>query len=114
MLTRLEPKGKQPVASLLNRGTRILMAAGVKAGAKSFVLLKRNVVNPTSRPIGGQVVPQGRLLGWRAKERWSKPKPFGNRTDRGWNITPPRKRADFQQVVRHENASRTFAGGNRR
>ena len=28
------------------------------------------------------------------------------------NITPPRKRADFQQVVRYERACRTFSGGN--
>ena len=114
MLTRLKPKGTQSVASLLNRGTRTFTTAGVKAGAKSFVLLKRNMVNPTSRPIRGQVVPQGRPWGWRAKERWRKPKPSGNRTDRGWNIAPPRKRADFQQVARHENAGRTFAGGNRK
>ena len=96
MLTRLGPKGKQPVASLKNRGTRTLMAAGVKAGAESSVLLKRKVVNPTSRPIRGQAAPQGRLKGWRAEERWKKPMPFCNGADRGWNITPPRKRADFQ------------------
>jgi hypothetical protein len=114
MLTRLKPKGKQPVASLKNRGTRTLTAAGVKAGAKSFMLLKRNVINPTSRPLQGQVAPQGGLRGWRAEDRWRKQMPFGNRTDRGWNITSPRKRADFQQVVRHENAGRTFAGGNRK
>ena len=73
------------------------------------MLLKRNTVNPTSRPNGGQVVPQGRLRGWRANERWKKPKPLGNRADRGWNITLPRKRADFQSVVTDEKASRTFA-----
>jgi len=114
MLTRLKPKGKQSVATLLNRGTRTRKTAGVKAGAKSFVLLKRNMVNPTLCPIRGQVQPQGGLMGWRAKERWRKLKPFGNRTDKGWNITPPRKRADFQQVVHHEKTGRTFAGRNRK
>jgi len=78
------------------------------------MLLEPNVVNPTSRPIRGQVAPQGWPKGWRAEERWRKQTPFGNWTDRGWNITPPRKRADFQQVVRHENVGRTFAGGNRK
>ena len=114
MLIRLEPKGKQPVASLLSRGTRTFTAAGVKAGAKSFVLLERNVINPTSRLIRRQVAPQGRPRRWRAEERWRKPTPSCNGTDRGWNMAPPRKRADFQQVVHHENAGRTFAGGNRK
>ena len=114
MLIRLKPKGTQSVASLLNRGTRTLKTAGVKAGAKSFMLLKRNMVSPQSRPSRGQAAPQGALKGWRVKDRWRKPKPFCNRTDRGGNITLPRKRADFQQVVHHENAGRTFAGGNRK
>jgi len=35
--------------------------------------------------------------------------PSRNGADRGCNITPPRKRADFQLVVTDEKASRTFA-----
>jgi hypothetical protein len=40
---------------------------------------------------------------------WRKPKPLGNRVDRSCNITPPRKRADFQMVRNYENARRTFS-----
>lgn len=44
----------------------------------------------------------------RAEDSWNKPKPFDNRMDRGGNMAPPRKRADFQQVERHESVGRTF------
>ena len=114
MLIRLKPKGKQSVASFLNRGTRTPKTAGVKAGTTSSTLLERNTVNPISRLFEGR---SGCKADWGdagQTDRWSKPKPFGNRTDRGWNITPPRKRADFQQVVRYESAGRTFEGGNRK
>jgi hypothetical protein len=90
------------------------MTAGVKVRAKSFMLPKRNMVNPTFRPIGGQVVPQGRLMGWRVEERWRKQTPLCNRVDRGGQIAPLRKRADFQQVMSYESVGRTFAGGNRK
>ena len=45
---------------------------------------------------------------------WRKRRPFCNGTDRGCNITSPRKRADFQRVVRHEKTGRTDEGGNRK
>ena len=108
---RLKPKGAQSVALLLNRGTRTHKTAGVQAGAYSFIrLLERNIVNPSSRLLGEAGRAARLAVGWRAEERWKKPRPSGNGTDRGWNITPPRKRADFQPVVRYESAGRTFPG----
>jgi hypothetical protein len=40
--------------------------------------------------------------------------PFCNRADRGCNITPPRKRADFPLVWRHEETWLTDFRGRRR
>jgi len=45
---------------------------------------------------------------------WSKRMPSCNRTDRGCNITLPRKRADFQLVDSYEIAGRTTKGGKRK
>ena len=71
------------------------MTTGVKAGVKSFVLLKRNMVNLIFRLLGGR---PGRKVGY-----WD-----GRQTNAGASqgrsvierirvdITPPRKRADFQ------------------
>ena len=38
---------------------------------------------PDIPPYGRQVVPRGRLKGWRAKERWKKQRPFCNGVDTG-------------------------------
>ena len=40
--------------------------------------------------------------------------PLCNGADRGCNITPLRKQADFQLVVVDERTYRIFAGGNRK
>ena len=76
----------------------------------SAVLRGYLVTVPKSSEPRGPVFPEStkRTLAERAEDRWRKPMPFGNRTDRGWNITSPRKRADFQQVVRDENAGRNL------
>ena len=88
-------------------------AVGVQAGTNSFVSIQRNMVNPTSRLDEAGAV--ARLsVEMAGKGSWSKRMPFCNRMDRSCNITPLRKQADFQQVVRHETAGRTFAGGNRK
>jgi hypothetical protein len=114
MLIRLEPKGKQPVASLLNRGTRTIQAAGVKAEAKSLMLPERNTVNPIFRPFGGR---SDRKIdcrnGGQRNAGASQGRSVMERI-RVENITPLRKQADFQQVVRYESAGRTFVGGNRK
>ena len=55
MLIRLKPKGKQSVASLIVRGTRTSMTAGVKTTASSRMLLERNTVNPVFRLPGGRL-----------------------------------------------------------
>jgi hypothetical protein len=50
--------------------------------------------------------------GMAGKGNWKKPRPFRNGTDRGCNIVPPCKRADFQSVVPDERAGKIFVGGN--
>ncbi len=87
--------------------------AGVEAGANSSMLLERNTVNLIFRLIEAGVVVRP-AVGVSGKGNWKKPMPFCNRTDRSDDITLPRKRADFQWVVRYETASRTFTGGNRK
>lgn len=83
-----------------------------KAGAKSFVSLKPNIVNPASR-LGSEAGASARnAVGMSGTGDWRKPMPFCNGADRGCNITPPCKRADFQLVVRDERTGRTFIGGN--
>jgi hypothetical protein len=73
--------------------------------------LQSNTVNPTFRLMEAGAL-QGALLEWRAEERWRKRRPLCNGADRGEAL--PRKRADFQQVVRYERTGRTFIGGNRK
>lgn len=83
-----------------------------KAGANSFVSMKLNIVNPTSRPVfeaGASARNAEEVAG---RGGWRKRRPFCNGADRSWNITPPCKRADFQLVVRDEKAGRTLSGGN--
>jgi hypothetical protein len=87
--------------------------AGVKVGTNSLMLVERNTVNLTSRPVG--VGRAARFAeGMPGRGSWNKRMPSGNRADRSCNITPLRKQADFQQVGRHETAVRTFMGGNRK
>ena len=87
--------------------------AGVEAGAKAFVSLKSNIVNPTSRLLVlRQARPQGTLTGVAGRGDWRKQTPLCNGADRDGNIIPPCKRADFQLVVRDERTGRTFTGGN--
>ena len=94
--------------------TRTLQTAGVKAGTKSFVSLKPNIVNPTLRPGFGASVSARATVGVAGRGNWKKRMPLCNGADRSCNITPPCKRADFQSVVRDERTNRTFIGGNRK
>ena len=68
MLIRLKPKGKQSVAPFQVWGTRTYTTAGVEAGAKSFVLLKRNMINPLFSSLGEESGPQGSPMGQRVGE----------------------------------------------
>jgi hypothetical protein len=83
-----------------------------KAGINSFVSLETNIVNPTFRPGSGAGASARNAEGMAGRGCWKKRRPFCNGADRGCNITPPCKRADFQRVVRDERTRRTFTGGN--
>jgi hypothetical protein len=111
---RLQPKGAQPVVPPCCRNARTKQAAGVEAGANSFVSWSPNIVNPTFRLRVKAGVSARAADGMAGRGCWKKRTPFCNGADRSWNITPPRKRADFQRVVRDERAGRTFPGGNRK
>jgi hypothetical protein len=111
---RLKPNGNAVGCSTCVHGTRgQKQTVGVKAGTNSLMLLERNTVNLTFRPSGAGVVARP-ADGMAGRGSWNKRTLSGNRADRSCNITPLRKQADFQQVVRHETASRTFIGGNRK
>ena len=112
---RLEPKRQcSQVLQPCTRSTRTKQAAGVEAGAASFMSSQPNVVNPTScLPVKAGATARS-AEGMAGRGCWRKRMPLCNGTDRSWNITPPCKRADFQRVVRDEIAGRTFAGGNRK
>jgi len=112
-LTGLSQKAKQSVASLGAGGTRTSKTAGEETGTNAFVLLERNTVNPTTRLVEAGVAAK-RADELAGRGCWKKPRSSGNRANRGCNITLPRKRADFQRVVRDETTGRTFAGGNRK
>ena len=76
--------------------------AGVEAGAKAFVSLKSNIVNPTSR-LGSEAGASARNADEMAgRGDWRKRKPLCNGADRNGTIIPPCKRADFQLVVGDE------------
>jgi len=112
---RLEPNGNaarglQPC----KRSPRTKQAAGVEAGAKSFVSLQPNIANPTFRLRVKAGASARAADGMAGRGCWRKRRSFCNGTDRSCNITPPRKRADFQRVVHDEIAGRTFTGGNRK
>ena len=110
---RLKPNGNAArVLQPCKRSTRTTTAAGVEAGAKSSMSVQPNIVNPTSRPVGGAGVIARCAVEMAGRGSWSKRRPFCNGTDRSWNRIPPCKRADFQPVVRDETAGRTFMGGN--
>ena len=89
-----------------------IKTAGVKAGTKSFVSLQTNIVNPTPRPGFGASAPARDTVGVAGRGNWKKRRPFCNGADKGSNIVPPCKRADFQSVVHDERTGRTFTGGN--
>ena len=112
---RLQPNGN--AASVLQpckRSTRTKQAAGVLAGTNSSVSWQPNIVNPTGRlPVKAGDSARN-ADGMAGRGCWKKQRPFCNGMDRGCNITPPCKRADFQRVVRGETAGRTFAGGKRK
>lgn len=112
---RLKPKGNAARCSNRVSGAHgQKQAAGVEAGAKPFVSLQPNIVNPTSRLRVKAGASARNADGMAGRGCWRKRRPFCNGTDRSCNITPPCKRADFQRVVRDETAGRTFAGGNRK
>jgi len=112
---RLEPNGN--VARVLQpckRSTRTKQATGVEAGAKSFLSLQPNIVNPTFRLRVKAGASARKADGMAGRGCWRKRRPFCNGTDRSCKITPPCKRADFHLVVRDEKTGRTCAGGNRK
>jgi hypothetical protein len=112
---RLKPNGNAArVLQPCKRSTRTKQAAGVEAGADSFMSSQSNIANPTSRLLLKAGASARNTYGMAGRRCWRKPRPFCNGTDRSCNITPPCKRADFQRVVRDETAGRTFTRGNRK
>jgi hypothetical protein len=112
---RLEPNGNAAeVLQPCKRSTRTKPAAGVEAGAKSFVSWQPNIANPTSRLRVKAGASARNADGMAGRGCWKKRRPLCNGADRGCNMTPPCKRADFQRVVRDERTGRTFTGGNRK
>ncbi|SRR6266480_2812002 len=112
---RLKPNGNAArVLQPCKRSTRTKPAAGVEAGADSFMSSQSNIANPTSRLRVKAGASARNADGVAGRGCWRKRRPFCNGTDRSCNITPPCKRADFQRVVRDERAGRTFTGGNRK
>ena len=85
------------------------------AGAKPSVVPSSKHGKPATppRPLGAGAAAR-RAVGVSGRGCWRKQTPSCNGADRRCNITPPRKRADFQRVVRYEKAGRTFAGENRK
>ena len=76
--------------------------------------LHPKIVNPSSRPAvlrwAGEPARDADGVAGRGGRK--KRMPFCNGVDRGCNIAPPRKRADFRLVTRDERTNRTFTGGN--
>jgi hypothetical protein len=112
-LTGSHQKVKQSDAPSVYLGHVDQQTAGVMAGAKSFGSSEQNTVNQSSRlnEAGSTVRSADGVAG---RGCWKKQIPPRNQVDRSCNMTPPRKRADFQRVVHDERAGRTFAGGNRK
>lgn len=111
-LTGSNQKVTQSVSPLHTWNTRTNKTAGVEAGTKSSMLLKRNTVNLTFRPLAGAGAVARPAVGMAGRGNWKKPRPSCNGADRSGHTTSPRKRADFQRVVHYETAGRTFTGGN--
>lgn len=86
--------------------------AGIETGANSFVLLESNMANPSLRHRVVADTSARIAHGTAGRGCWKKRRPVCNGTDR--STAPPRKRADFQRVVRDEKTGRTFTGGNRK
>ena len=89
------------------------MTAGVETGTNSFVSSERNRINPSSRLVEAGVIARC-AAGMPGRGCWKKRTSFCNETNRGCNIAPPCKRADFQPVMRDEKTGKTFVGGNRK
>ena len=109
-----DQKGTQPGAPIQIVGhtdTRRLPV--YRTGANSFVSSQSNTVNPALR-LNEAGAPARDTVAMAGKGSWRKQRPPCNGADRSGNITPPRKRADFQQVVRYERTGRTYIGGNRK
>jgi hypothetical protein len=89
---------------------------GVLAGTNPFVSSMRNMVSPTSRLREKASAPARAAVGVAGKGCWRKRRLVCNGSDKRCvgndNITPPRKRAHFQRVVRDEKVCRTVFGGN--
>jgi len=81
-----------------------------QAGIRSSVLFIRNIVNLSSRPSWAGATARY-ADGVSGRGFWRKPMPLCNRADRSCNITPLRKQADFQMVVRYERTCKIFIGG---
>ena len=112
-LTGSSQNGMRSVAPPMHWSTRTFRPPVWWAGTKSFMSQERDTVNLFSRLREAGVV--ARLaVGSAGRGSWKKRRLSGNRTDRGCNMAPPRKRAHFQQVVPYETADRTFIGGNRK
>ncbi len=90
-----------------------IMTAGVETGTNSFVSSERNRLNPSFRLIEAGVIARC-AAGMPGRGCWKKRTSFCNETNRGCNIAPPCKRADFQLVIRDEKTGKTFVGGNRK
>ena len=93
---RLQPKWHTVrYAACTMPRTRATWLSVERQGLNHPMLLERNMVNP-SLLLSEEGQPQGRLTRCGATERWRKPTPLCNGADRSADITPPRKRADFQ------------------
>ena len=82
MLTGSDQKVRQSVAPPESWSTRTKQTPGVEVGAKSFLLLERNTVNPTSGLAEAGRTVRG-AEGMAGRGCWKKPKPSCNRMDRG-------------------------------
>src|SRR5271170_484767 len=78
---------RSQAARLQYAGARILRLPVQRQGLNHSSLFERNMVNPTFRLLEAGT-PQGALREWRAEERWRKPRPSCNRTDRGCGFNP--------------------------
>jgi len=112
-LTGSSQNGIRSVAPPMHWSTRTFRPSVWWAGTKSFMSRERDTVNLFFRRCEAGVVAR-HAVGSAGRGSWKKRRLSGNRTDRGCNITLPRKRAHFQQVVAYETADRTFIGGNRK